>query len=137
MSGFSAAFSSAFARPPVKYICPVMAQAAVVDGKSIEIKGGSLVIDGRVLIGPAGKVFAFSSPTSALKWIETTRNIGVRERQIAAAMPDDARAVFVERKSEKLLVIAGRLIAAAAKVTDAEKRAALVAESEYCLTKWA
>jgi len=134
---FSSSFASCFAGVAPGYICPVMAQAAVVDGKSIEIAGSSLVIDGRILIGPAGKVFAFGSPVSALKWVEVTRNIGVRERAIAASMPADARSIFVERKAEKLALIAARLIAAAAKVTDAGKRAALVAESEYCLSKWA
>lgn len=60
----------------------------------------------------------------------------MREAQIIAGMDVAKRAAWVEKKRGKLAVVAGRLVAAAAKQSDAAKRAALLDESDYCLAKW-
>lgn len=134
---FSSAFSSAFAgRVAGEFIGPMMAQAALVNGAAWRSAGSSVVIGGRVLIGPAGKTYAFASPQSAARWIENTRGVGIRERALIDSLPVGVVEGWREKKREKLAVIAGRLVDAAAVQHDAAKRAALLAESDYCLAKW-
>jgi hypothetical protein len=133
---FSDAFSPAFAGVVGGYIGPVMAQAALVAGAAWEMDGGAVLIDGRRLIGPAGKVYAFSSPESAARWIEAQQYIGGKERDLLDNINPAAAALWKERKRAKLVVIAGRVIEAAARTADAGKRAALVAESDFLLSKW-
>lgn len=134
---FSAAFSGAFAgRGLGGYIGPVSAQAALTDGAEWVVDGASLVVDGAVLIGPAGKTFSFASEQSAARWVDNARNIGTRERSLIASIAPEAAALWKARKREKLAVIADRVLSAAARMADAEKRAALVAESAFCSAKW-
>ncbi len=134
---FSAAFSSAFAGRSVGCIGPMMAQAALVDGAAWRLVGHSAVIGSRVLIGPAGKTYAFASAESAARWIENTRGVGVRERALIDSLPVGVVAGWREKKRAKLAIIAARLVDAAARQHDEAKRAALLAESDYCLAKWA
>lgn len=133
---FSAAFSSAFAKGLKKYIAPMMAQAALGDGAAWGLVGGVLMVEGAVLIGPAGKTYTFASPESAARWVEHTRAAGLRQLLVVAAMSPEIADNWKEKKREKLAVVADRLVNAAAKQGDAGRRAALVAESDYCLTKW-
>lgn len=133
---FSAAFSSAFSRSRRSYIGPLSAQAALVGGAVWRVSGSRLVIAGKVLIGPAGKVYAFASAATAARWAENAAGAGQREAQIIAGMDAAKRAAWVEKKRGKLATVAGRLVAAAAKQSDEAKRAALLADSDYCLAKW-
>lgn len=133
---FSSAFSSAFAGGVQQYIGPMMAQRLLTDGAAWAVSGSGLTVAGKVLIGPAGKTFAFAAPGNAALWVENARNIGTRERATIAAIDPAAAIIWKARKREKLAVIAGRVIEAAARQHDAAKRAALIAEADYCLTKW-
>lgn len=134
---FSASFSSAFSRAVKKYIAPMMAQAALGEGAAWGLVGGVLMIEGAVLIGPAGKIYSFASPESAGRWVEHTRAAGIRQQTVVASMSAEIAESWKEKKRERLAVVADRLVAAAAKQGDAARRAALVAESDYCLIKWA
>jgi hypothetical protein len=141
VGAFASAFAGCFAGRggavvvPVGFIGPMRAQAVLTDGGAWSVLGSGLVVGGALLIGPAGKVFAFVSSESAARWVDNAKNIGVRERaltlEIAAAV-----ASWRAKKREKLAVIAGRLVDAAARQHDEAKRAALLAESDYCLAKW-
>lgn len=137
--GFSSAFASCFAGLGLAaggYIAPMMAQAALVGGAAWVVSGSGLIVDGRWLIGPAGKLFDFASRDSAARWVENAKGIGAREAVMRATLPGPALASWAVKKREKLAVIAARVVAAAAKQGDEAKRAALLAESDYCLTKW-
>ena len=134
---FSSAFASCFAGVKSEYIGPMSAQAALVGGAGWLASGHRLMVGGKVLIGPAGKVYAFASADTAARWANNAKGAGEREAVIIAGLDADLREAWKARKRAKLAVIAGRLADAAAKQADAEKRAALIAESDYCLTKWA
>lgn len=133
---FSSAFSSAFAGVARSYIGPVMAQAALVAGAAWEYRAGGLLIDGKQLIGPAGKVFKFASAETAARWVEAQQYIGGKERDLLNTINPAAAALWKARKREKLEIIAARVVDAAARMSDAGKRAALVAESGFLLSKW-
>jgi hypothetical protein len=134
---FSSAFASAFVRPVGGYIGPMRAQAALMAGAWYRVQGSALLIEGARLVGPAGKVYAFASEATAEKWAENAAGAGQREAAIIAGLDADAAAAWKARKRAKLAVIAGRLVDAAARQHDAAKRAALLAESDLCLSKWA
>lgn len=138
--GFSSAFASSFAGAGAVvqdgFIGPMRAQDALVNGAAWARVGGGLLIGGALLIGPAGKVYAFASADTAARWANNAKGAGEREAVIIAGLSPDLREAWKERKRAKLAVIAGRLADAAARQTDAEKRAALIAESDYCLSKW-
>lgn len=134
---FSQAFSRAFVGVEVEYIGPMTAQRLLTDGAAWSVAGSALLVGGKRLIGPAGKTFVFASPENAARWVDNAKNIGTRERALIAAIDPAAAAIWKARKREKLAVIAGRVLEAAARQHDAAKRAALVAESDYCLSKWA
>lgn len=138
--GFAGSFSSAFAgRGAVvglAYIGPMVAQRELVDGASVVLSRAGLLIGGRLLIGPAGKVYAFKSAESASLWVENARNIGLREADLITRIAAAAAGAWKEKKRAKLAVIAGRVVDAAARQHDEKKRAALLAEADYCLSKW-
>lgn len=138
---FSSAFSLSFAGVPSGvsggFVCPMMGQALLTDGAVWAVDGHNLLIGGARLIGQAGKVFEFATPENAGRWVENARNIGQRERLLIAGIEPAAAALWKARKREKLAVIAGRCVNAAARQGDEAKRAALLAESSYCLSKWA
>ena len=96
-----------------------------------------MLVAGRRLIGPAGKVFAFASPETAGRWVDNAKNIGIRERALIASIDPAAAAIWKAKKREKLAVIAARVVSAAARVSEEKRRAALIAEADYCLSKWA
>ncbi|MGV1035371.1 MAG: hypothetical protein ACOYBP_09190 [Microbacteriaceae bacterium] len=134
MRGFSSEFSAAFARV---YVGPVMAQAALVDGAAWALAGSAVNIGGALLIGPAGKLYAFASPESAARWVESARVIGRRERDLMETIDPATAAAWKAKKRAKLAVIAGRVVNAAARMIDGGRRAALLAEADFCLEKWA
>jgi len=135
---FAASFSQAFAgrAPRGGFIGPVMAQAAMIEGADVAMDGAQLLIGGNVLIGPAGKVYEFSSPNSAAVWVENTMNVGAREWEILAAMKPELRARWIEGKRKRLAKVATRVVDAALRVPDEAKRAALLDEADFCLKKW-
>lgn len=138
---FAGAFSGAFAgvggAVGVQYIGPMSAQRAIVQGAAVVVSGSGLMIGGKRLIGPAGKTFAFRSADSAALWVENARNIGLREADLIPGIAAAAALAWKEKKREKLAVIAGRVVDAAARQHDDAKRAALLLEADYCLSKWA
>ena len=137
--GFSSAFSSPFAVVAGDYsgyIGPMRAQAALVAGAGWSVSGSRRIVGGKVLIGPAGKTFAFGSPENAARWVANAVRVGQVEANLRGSLDAAALASWAAKKREKLAVIAGRVVAAAAKQGDEAKRAALLAESDYCLTKW-
>lgn len=136
LAGFSSAFASVFAGVQTEYIGPMRAQAALVDGAGWLVSGSRLIVGGKVLIGPAGKVFAFGSPENAARWVANAVRVGQSEANLRGSLDAAALASWAAKKREKLAVIAGRVVAAAAKQGDEAKRAALLAESDYCLSKW-
>lgn len=138
--GFSSAFALTFAgvNPPVSgYIGPCMAQAALAGGAAWYVSGSALVIDGKRLIGPAGKVYEFASEATAEKWALSAALVPVREAQIIASIPQATAEAWKAAKRTRLEVVAARVVSAAAKTDDADKRAALIAEAGYLLGKWA
>lgn len=138
--GFSSAFASCFAgvsgQVVAGFIGPMRAQAALVAGVGWSVSGSRLIVGGKVLIGPAGKVFAFGSPENAGRWVANAVRVGQSEANLRGSLDAAALASWAAKKREKLAVIAGRVVAAAAKQGDEAKRAALLAESDYCLSKW-
>lgn len=139
--GFSSAFALPFAGveavPASGYIGPCMAQAALAAGAAWYVSGSALVIDGKRLIGPAGKVYAFASEATAEKWALSAALVPVREAQIIASIPHATAEAWKATKRTRLEVIAAQVVSAAAKTADADKRAALIAEAGYLLGKWA
>lgn len=133
---FAAGFAFAFAGRS-GYIGPVMAQAALAGGAAWAVDGSALVIDGRRLIGPAGKVYVFASAETAEKWALAAAAVPVREAQIIGGLLPEVAARWKAAKREKLAVIALRVVNAAARLADMEKQAALIAEADFLLAKWA
>lgn len=138
--GFSSAFSAAFAGVAgvvkVAYIAPMSAQAALAGGAPWVASGHELKVAGKLLIGPAGKVFSFASEATAARWAENAKGAAIREAQIIAGLPVDQAEAWKARKREKLAMVAYRVAGSAARQKDAAKRAALIAESDYCFLKW-
>lgn len=115
----------------------MMAQAALADGVQWALEGSGVKIGGALLIGPAGKLFSFASPETAARWVENARVVGLAERELMAAIEPATAAAWKAKKREKLAVIAGRVVNAAARQGDALRRAALLAEADFALAKWA
>lgn len=136
---FAAAFSSAFTAGLIaaSYIGPMSAQAALVSGAESWAQGSALMIGGKKLIGPAGKVYAFASLQSMGVWRDNAIAAGLREAAIIAGLDAVTAAGWKAKKRAKLAIIAGRVVNAAGRQKDQAKRAALLAESDYCLSKWA
>lgn len=137
---FSAAFSLSFAGVssgvPAGFVCPMVGQALLTDGAAWAVDGHNLLIGGARLIGQAGKVFEFATPENAGRWVENARNIGIRERALMLEIEPAAAALWKERKRAKLAKIAGHVVNAAIRQGDEGKRAALLSEADYCLSKW-
>lgn len=137
---FSSAFAGRFAGrggAVVGYIGPLMAKAAIVAGAPVVMVGNGLTIGGAVLIGPAGKEFEFKSRAAAQKWAANAAGVAACEASVSARVNPARAAAYAAKKRENLRVIAGYVAMAAARQSDAAKRAALLAESNYCLQKWA
>lgn len=140
---FAAGFApQAFAVPlgAAGYVGPVSAQRMLLRGFPVEVGGEAgahwLKVGGRVLIGPAGKVYAFRSADSAAVWLSVNTQLAARERAIAETLPEAAREVWLTKKRAQLLRISGAVIDAAARCKSPQVAAALVAESNFCLDKW-
>lgn len=138
---FSSSFSGAFAGVQAQqggavYICPLMAQAALADGAAWGMVGDGVQIDGRRLIGPAGKLYVFVSPETAARWVENARIVGMAERALMESIPAATAAGWKAKKREKLAIIAGRLVGSALRQGDALRRAAMLAEADFALAKW-
>lgn len=146
---FASAFSSAFsggAGLPLGWACvalpagkvgTLLAQVALLRGEVAVLSGGGrLVIAGRDLVGPAGKVYAFASPESAAMWRDIAEQRSRRELELASGMGESRRAVWLERKRRQLEFDAARRIERAQHVADAGIRAALIADAGFALEKW-
>lgn len=118
------------------YIGPVSAALALARGEAHEYHDGELRVGGRVLIGPAGKVYAFQSPGSAARWVELNRGRPLKEWALIAGLVPGSAEVAKSRKRAALTAIAARVVAAAGRCKDAGRAAGLIAESDWCLRKW-
>lgn len=119
------------------YVCPLCAQVDLLRGAVVEYEGGALKIGGRVLIGPAGKVFAFGGASAAALWVSVCRARGERELELSGQMEEAARAVWLSRKRPALEASAAVSVNAAARQKSAEIKAALLIEANFGLSKWA
>lgn len=137
---FSAAFSGAFAGAGDDaggaYLCPVLAGAAIAAGAAVSVASGQVRIGGALLIGTAGKVYQFASDAAAQKWCDVAAARLAFEPVALAGMGDAARVAWVAKKRLRMAEVARRVVAAAARQADAGKRAALIAEADFCLGKW-
>lgn len=153
--GFSAAFAGAFALgtaavaralpaawaamgDPVEYVGPLRAQVFAARGKP-KARGndGMVTIAGAVLVSTAGKPYVFSSPASFEMWASIAAARVLREVELAEAMTPEARAVWLVVKREKLAKEARNRINAAARMADPAIAAALIADADFALEKWA
>lgn len=123
---------------PAGFICPLLGQLALVRDEApvFDSVAGVLRIGGRVLIGTAGKPFAFGGQAAADMWVSINRARLLREVELSAGMSQAALAVFKADKRTKLQARAVAITANAAKQADADKRAAMTAEAGFHLTKW-
>lgn len=138
-AGFASCFAASFAGlgvPVAGYVGPCMAQAALAGGAAWSVVGSALVVDGRRLIGPAGKVYAFASAETAERWALSAAIVPVRESQIIASLAPSVAEAWKAAKRTRLEIVAARVVNAAAMTADSEKRAALIAEAGYLLGKW-
>lgn len=135
-SQFAGVFAGVGALPAGGYIGPVSAQQALADGAPWSVVGSALLIGGRRLIGPAGKVYAFASAGTAAKWAIGAAAVPVREAQIIAGLPVSVAAAWKAAKRARLEIVAARVVDAAARMPDDAKRAALIEEAGFLLGKW-
>lgn len=120
------------------YVGPLVAQVWLARGEnaSLQSDGSAFVGSGR-LMGAAGKVFAFSSPGSLAMWVAITRARAIREVELAESMTPESRAAWLLKKRAALEKAARNRINAAARQTDPEIVAALVADADFAALKWA
>jgi hypothetical protein len=122
---------------PGGYIGPLMAQALLACGAGGMFDAGRQLIGNSVLVGAAGKVFAFSSFGAANSWVMISTARAVREVELAQTMTPEARAVWLAGKRAALEKAARNRINAAARVSDPLIAAALIADADFALSKWA
>lgn len=125
-----------FPAPGGGYVGPLMGQMFLAVGHGASFDGGTLRIGGAVLIGAAGKVFAFSSFGAANSWVMISQARAIREVELAQAMTPEARAAWLVKKRAALEKAARNRINAAARVGDVEIAAALIADADFALAKW-
>ena len=124
--------------PAAGYVGPLIVQVLLASGGSAVFDAGALRIGGgAVLIGAAGKVFAFSSMGSMNMWAAIARARALREVELAEAMTAESRAAWLVKKRAALEKAAKNRINAAARQSDPAIVAALVADAEFALVKWA
>lgn len=121
---------------PADCIPPMLAALAVLRGESVAVSGQTLLIGGRVLIGQAGKTYGFASEANARRWAEIAAQRAQAELKNVMATDATRRAAFLQKKGVELALLAERLLTHAAKLPDEGKQAALIAESQFCTTKW-
>lgn len=127
---------NSFPAPGGGYVGPLMGQMFLAVGHGAVFDGVVLRIGGAVLIGAAGKVFAFSSRGSAGMWAAISRARAVREVELSQAMEPEKRAAWLAVKREKLAKEAKNRINAAARAVDPAIAAALIADADFALAKW-
>jgi len=123
---------------PAGYICPLLGQLALLRGEVAEYDAaaGCLRIGGRVLIGTAGKVFAFGSKASADMWAVVNAAKGTKEAALLADLPAASLASLKAKKGAAMAARAAAVTNNAARQADAQKAAAMAAEADFYLTKW-
>jgi hypothetical protein len=122
---------------PAGFVCPMCAQLALARGAPWAYSGGALLIDGRTLIGRSGGSFAFASAITAARWVDLNIDRAVLELAALDKLDVSGAAAWKVQRAAVLEDYAARVIAAAAKVQDATRRAAMVSESNYARLKWA
>lgn len=123
---------------PAGYICPLLGQVALAQGEAVAYDAATkrLSIGGRVLIGTAGKVFAFATKAAADMWESINRARVARELELLAGLTAGAVVAFKAGRLAAMQARAERITANAAKTADPQKRAALTAEAGFYSTKW-
>lgn len=123
---------------PVAVVGPLMAQVMLA-ANTVRRRNadGSAAVHEAVLVSAAGKPFVFSSPGSFEMWASIAAARVLREVELAEAMTPEARAVWLVVKREKLAKEARNRINAAARMADPAIAAALIADADFALEKWA
>lgn len=122
---------------PTEYVCPMCAQLALLRGAAWVHDGGRLLIGGAVLLGRAGGVFGFATPATAARWVQLNQDRAAMELEALALLSAGESDGW---KAGRRLVLAeyGRqVVERAAGMQDPDKRAALIAESNFSALKWA
>lgn len=128
----------AFLELPASHAGTLLAQVALVRGGVFEASNdGGATIDGRGMVGPAGKVYAFASLESAESWRVIAESRARREMELACAMDAGRRAAWLAKKRARLASDAARRIDRAAQIVDGGIKAAVIADAGFALSKWA
>lgn len=127
----------AFPLPAAGFICPQVAQLALMRGAAWSFAGGRVSIGGAVLVGQAGGVYEFVGIDTAANWVQLTRERGAAELGTLAGMGESEAAIWKAARRAALMAYAARVIDRAAAVADQAKQAAMVQESNFSALKWA
>lgn len=120
------------------YVGPLMAQAMLAAGAEQQSgPAGGVLIGGALLVSSAGKPYAFGSPGAAGMWCSISSQRAAREVELSQQMDEERRVVWLWRKREALEREAARRVKAAANVGNPEIAAALIADADFALNKWA
>jgi hypothetical protein len=118
------------------YICPMVAQVALMRGAVPLYDAGRLTIGGAVLIGRAGGVFGFASVATAMRWVAIAKDKAGLELAVFYGLDPVEAASWRAERASVLLAYAGQVLARAMDQADAAMRLALVAESNFAQSKW-
>lgn len=127
----------AFPLPAAGYICPLVAQLALLRGAAWSVSAGRLSIGGAVLLGRAGGLYEFAGPATAARWVQLTRDRGAAEWEVAAGLAGDDLEAWRSERHAALMEYAAQVIDRAAGVADSDKQSAMVQESNFSALKWA
>lgn len=127
----------AFPLPASGYICPQVAQLALMRGAAWQVSEGRLSIGGAVLLGRAGGLYGFSGSATAARWVQLSRERGAAEWEIAAGLAGADLLAWKAARHAALMEYAAQVIDRAAGVADPDKQAAMVQESNFSALKWA
>lgn len=122
--------------PSAGYVCPQVARLALLRGAAWSCDGGALVIGGARLMGEAGGDFGFSTAATGARWVQIQGEREGADLSLAAELAGADLTAWKAAKAKTLADYARRVIDRAANMADPDKRAAMVAESEWCLNKW-
>lgn len=134
---FAAAFSAAFAGAAGGYIAPMMAQAALHAGAAAHLNESSfMIVNGRVLIGIAGKAYQFASEQTAAVWVDRTKAAAAGEFFVRQTLSPESLIAWEAKKRAEMEKRAAHAVGHALRHQDPRIRAALIAEASFCLEKW-
>jgi len=125
----------AFALPSA-YLCPLVAQLALLRGEVAIYDTGRLLIGGRVLMGRAGGGFNFQGPETAERWATLQRDRAAAEVAGLGRLTAAEAAAWKAQRAAVLADYALQVLAKAEKQADPQKQAAMLAEINFSQLKW-